>query len=133
MAKVFWDKVRGDIQKGYKDSVSFLKEKTEEITEESKKKYKIYEHKHKAHKQISELGALAYELINSGSSVDKSAKVKATVEKIKKIEEQIKRLEAQATRAAGKKRSPAKKKAAARKKTAAKKKPGAKKKTAKKK
>ncbi len=133
MAKDLWSKVRGDIQKGYKESVSFLKAKTGEITEESKKKYKIYEHKHKAHKQISELGALAYEIFNSGGSLDKSAKVKATVEKIKKIEEQINQLEAQATRTAGKRKSPAKKKIAARKKTAAKKKSGAKKKTARKK
>ncbi|HEB02868.1 MAG TPA: hypothetical protein ENI12_06515 [Nitrospirae bacterium] len=130
MAKDFWSKVSGDIQKGYKESVSFLKAKTEIITEESKKKYKIYEHKHKAHKQIAELGALAYEIFNSGGSVDSSAKVKATVEKIKKIEEQIKQLEAQATRTAGKKKSPAKKKIAARKKTAAKKKTVARKKTA---
>ncbi len=128
MAKDFWSKVRSDIQKGYKESVSFLKTKTEIITEESKKKYKIYEHKHKAHKQISELGALTYEILNSGGSVDKSAKVKATVERIKKIEELINQLEAQATRTAGKKKSPAKKKIAARKKTAAKKKTGTKKK-----
>lgn len=130
MAKDFWSKVRGDIQKGYKESVSFLKAKTGEITEESKKKYKIYEHKHKAHKQISELGALAYEIVDSGGSVDKSAKVKATVEKIRKIEEQIDQLEAQAKKTKTKKKAPAKKKVAARKKTAAKKKLGTKKKTA---
>ena len=86
MANDFWNKVRGDIQKGYKDSVDFLKVKTEVITEESKKKYKIYEHKHKAHKQISELGALTYEIINSGGSLDKNAKIKDIADKINKIE-----------------------------------------------
>jgi polyhydroxyalkanoate synthesis regulator phasin len=122
MAKDFWGKVRGDIQKGYKDSLSFLKSKTGEITEESKKKYKIYEHKHKAHKQIAELGATVYEIVNSNGSVDKNKKVKETVEKIKKLEEQIEKLEAQATKKPTKKKAVTKKKAAARKKTPAKKK-----------
>ena len=133
MAKEFWDKVRGDIQKGYKDSLSFLKTKTEEITEESKKKYKIYEHKHKAHKQIAELGATVYEIVNSGGSVDSSAKVKATVEKIRKIEELIGQLEALAAKKPAKptkKKAITKKKAAVKKKAPAKKKAAAKKKTA---
>ncbi len=130
MAKEFWDKVRGDIQKGYKDSLSFLKSKSEEVAEESKKKYKIYEHKHKAHKQISELGATVYEIVNSGGSVDSSKKVKDTVEKIRKIEEQIGQLEAQARKKPAKPAKPTKKKAVTKKKAAARKKAPAKKKTA---
>ena len=132
MAREFWDKVRGDIQKGYKESLGFLKSKTEELTEEGKKKYKVYEHKHKAHKQIAELGAMVYEIINKGGSVDKSDKVWASVEKIRKIEEQIDRLEAQAQKKPAKKKATSKKvagkkKAAAKKKPVARKKPAAKK------
>ena len=37
MAKEFWGKLQKDMQKGYKESVSFLKSKTEKITEESKR------------------------------------------------------------------------------------------------
>ncbi len=131
MAKEFWGKVRGDIQKGYKDSLSFLKSKTEELTEESKKKYKIYEHKHKAHKQIAELGAKVYEIVNTGGSVDNSRIVKDTVEKIKKIEELIDKLEALAKKKSAKSTKPTKptkKKAIAKKKAAVKKKAPAKKK-----
>ena len=129
MAKDFWNKVRGDIQKGYKESVGFIKTKTEVITEEGKKKYKVYEHKHNAHKQIAELGAMTFEIINSGGSVDKNAKIIAAVEKINKIEEQIVKLEAQAIKATSKKKTPARKKVAPRKKTVAKKKVATKKKT----
>ena len=116
MDKNFWTKAKQDLQRGYKDSFEHLKKFTGELTDEGKRKYKAFELKQKAHKQISELGGLAYELLATGSSVDSSAKVKAAMDKIVKIQEQIAKIEAEAP-----KKKPAKKKAAVKKKKAAKK------------
>jgi uncharacterized protein Yka (UPF0111/DUF47 family) len=130
MAKDFWGKVKSDMQKGYKGSLEYLKAKTEEITEESKKKYKVYEHKHKAHKQIAELGAKVYEIVNTGASLDGDDQVLAIVQKIKKIEAQIEKIETEGVKATTKKKTAAKKKTAVRKKTIVKKKTAVNKKAA---
>jgi hypothetical protein len=128
MASEFWDKVRKDFHKGYKEGLDFLKVKTTELTVEGKRKYNVYEHKHKAHKEMAELGAMVYEIVTTGGKVDGSAKVRAAVDRIGKIEEQIAKLESGAPKKkTAKKKAPAKKKAASRKKTGAKKKTAAKK------
>ena len=63
-----WDKIRRDVQKGIKEGMSVVKEvaavareKAEELTEEGKRRYKIFDLKVKVQKEMSELGGNVYD------------------------------------------------------------------------
>jgi hypothetical protein len=115
----FWEKIRKDVEKGVKDIEKGLKDGIQGIrkeagvlAEEGKRKYKVFDLKSKAHKQIAELGGMVYGMSGKDKNPLLDARVKASIAKIKKTEDQIKKL------------GPAKKKTAkkkARKKTARKK------------
>ena len=105
----FWEKVKRDLQKGLKEGIAIVKEsaavvrgKAEELTEEGKKRYKIYELKTKVQKEISELGGRVYDLSSKIKNPMLDRKVKTIVARIKKIETQITKLEGKA-RASSKK------------------------------
>ena len=115
----FWTKIKKDLQKGYDEGIAFVKEgaavvlkKAEELTDEGKKRYALYELKARVQKEISELGGQVY---------DVSAKMKNPMldSKVKDIVGRIKRLEAEIEKHEGKQSTAAKKPVA--KKTAAKK------------
>ncbi len=122
----FWSKVKRDLQKGVDEGLAFVKEgaavvirKAEELTDEGKKRYVLYEMKAKVQKEIADLGGQVYDL---------SSKVKNPMldTKIKEITARIKRLEAEILKLEGKQAPEAKKavvKKTAAKKTAAKKTP----------
>src|SRR5208283_5462205 len=122
----FWSKVKRDLQKGVDEGLAFVKEgaavvirKAEELTDEGKKRYVLYEMKAKVQKEIAELGGQVYDL---------SSKIKNPMldTKIKEITARIKRLEAEILKLEGKQTPEAKKavvKKTAAKKTAAKKTP----------
>jgi hypothetical protein len=122
----FWSKVKRDLQKGVDEGLAFVKEgaavvmkKAEELTDEGKKRYVLYEMKAKVQKEIAELGGQVYDL---------SAKIKNPMldTKIKEIIARIKRREAEILKIEGKQASEAKKtvvKKTAAKKTVAKKTP----------
>ncbi|OHE58059.1 MAG: hypothetical protein A2Z47_15370 [Thermodesulfovibrio sp. RBG_19FT_COMBO_42_12] len=105
----FWEKVKKDLQKEIKAGIAFIKEgaatmkkKTEELTEEGKKQYKIFELKTKVQKEVAELGGKVYDLSSKIKNPMLDKKVKAIVARVKKLEGQIIKLE-------GKKKETAKK------------------------
>ena len=98
----FWDKLRRDIKKGvdeglnaFKEGTTAIKERAGTITDDLKKRVKVFELKQKIQVHLTDLGGRVYEL-----SSDKrknplaDVKVKGIVDKIKKIENQISKLEA---------------------------------------
>ena len=107
----FWEKIKNDIQKGIKEGIGMVKEgvtvakaKAEGLTEEGKRRLKIFELKTKVHREISELGGRVYDLSEKLKNPMLDRKVKAVIARIKKFEAQIAKLE-------GKKKGISKKKA----------------------
>ena len=96
----FWEKVKNDLQKGIKEGIDFVKEgativkvKAEELTEEGKKRLKIFELKTKVQRGIAELGGVVYDLSSKVKNPMLESKVKVVVSRIKKLEAQIAKLE----------------------------------------
>jgi hypothetical protein len=117
----FWEKVRKDLQKGWKEGVEAFKEgaivvrkKAEELTEEGKKKYKIYDLKTKVHKEISELGGRVYDLRSKVKNPMDNDKIKEVISRLKRLESQITKLEGK--KKVTSKRKPAKRTVKAKKK-----------------
>ena len=65
----FWDKINKDIQASFKDGLNIIKEKTELLTDEGKKRYKVFELKSKLQSQIEILGKMVYNLSAIGLSM----------------------------------------------------------------
>jgi len=95
-----WNEVKADLEKGVKEGIeiikegaTFVKEKTEEITEEGKKRLKLFELKAKVRKEMTELGGHVYDLKSRVKNPFLDSKVKTAMERIKKLEDQIMKLE----------------------------------------
>ena len=112
-------KVQKDVQKGVKESFTVIKKKAESLTDEGKKKYKIFDLKSTVHKHMANLGGMVYTMSGTKKNPLQDAKVKAEIGKIKKIEDQISNIEAPAKKKAAKKKTTKKK--TAKKKTTKKK------------
>ena len=109
-----WKAIKKDIQKGWKEGVAVVKEgavvaqkKAGEVTDEGKRRYKVFELKTKVHKRVYDLGERIHVLLtgrkkSANPAID--ATVKTIMTDIGKMEAQIAKLEG---RGAGKK--PAKK------------------------
>lgn len=103
--KMDWESIRKDVQKGVKEGWAVVKEgavvaakKAEELTDEGKKRYKIFELKRKVHKRLYDLGGRVYSLVGSSGRPKNPAaddKVKEFVADIKKIEAQLEKMENQ--------------------------------------
>jgi hypothetical protein len=96
----FYQKIKGDLQKGIKEGITVVKEgaavvkeKVEELTEEGKKQYNIFLLKTKVQKEISELGGRVYDLSEKLKNPMVDKKVKALIARIKKLEAKVTRLE----------------------------------------
>lgn len=96
----FWESVKKDLQKGLKEGFDFLKEgaavvkvKAEELTDEGKKRYKIYELKAKVQGEIEDLGGRVYDLSSKNKNPMQDKRVKTIMTRIKKIETRIAKLE----------------------------------------
>lgn len=140
----FWEKIRKDLRMGFQSGMAVIregavavKEKAEELTEEGKRQYQLFELKTKVQKEITELGGKVYGLICAEEDPVANSKVKASVSKIKKLETQIAKLEikpqtkpAVKTKAGRKAGAEAKSVQAAAKKTTIKKQPATKRKLA---
>jgi peptidoglycan hydrolase CwlO-like protein len=111
----FWEKVKRDIQRGmregigvFKGGVTVVKEKAEELTEEGKKRLKVFELKTKVQREIAELGGKVYDLSSKVKNPMLDSKVKAVISRVKKLETQIAKLEGKVkgtTRKVAKKRT----------------------------
>lgn len=105
----FWEKIKRDIQRGVKEGIGMVKEgvtvvreKAEEITEEGKRRLKIFDLKTRVQREFAELGGKVYDLSSKMKNPLLDSKVKAVISKIKRLEMQIEKLE-------GKVKKPAKK------------------------
>jgi len=96
----FWEKIKRDIQKGIREGFGIVREgmtvaraKAEELTEEGKRRLKIFELKTKVQREISELGGRVYAVSEKLKNPMLDKKAKAVIARIKKIETQIAKLE----------------------------------------
>jgi polyhydroxyalkanoate synthesis regulator phasin len=96
----FWEKVKEDLQKGVEEGIAFVREgasvakkKAEELTEEGKRRYRLYELKTSVQKEIAELGGKVYDLSAKVRNPMLDSKVKAIKARIKKLETEIAKLE----------------------------------------
>ncbi|MEJ2695168.1 MAG: hypothetical protein P8013_00820 [Candidatus Sulfobium sp.] len=101
----FWDDVRKDLEKSWKEGLAAVKVgaaavkvKAEELTEEGKKRYRIYELKTKVEKEISDLGGRVYDISGSRRNPLLDDKVKAAIGRIRKLENSVKKLEGKVVR-----------------------------------
>ncbi len=105
----FWDKIKGDLQKGVEEGLvlvregaSVVKKKAEELTEEGKKRYKLFELKTKVQKEISDLGGKVYDLSSKVKNPLLDRRVKAIMTRIGKLQADIMKLEGKKVRRPGK-------------------------------
>ncbi len=106
-----WDRIKKDVKKGIDEGVAAVRqgatvavEKAEELAEEGKKRYKVFELKQKVHSNFTELGGKVYDLASKGSKNPMlDPKVKSAISGIKRLEGQIARLEKSSTKKAVKK------------------------------
>lgn len=127
-----WDKFQNDFKKNIEEGLSIIKEggtavsqKIEKMTDEGKKKYKVFNLNMKVQEEFAKLGGQVYDLVTKKSRNPLgNRKVTAVIKKINKLEDQINRLEEKKLTATKKKavrKSPkktAKKRTVQKKKTA---------------
>jgi hypothetical protein len=96
----FWSKVKRDLQKGVDEGLAFVKEgaavvmkKAEELTDEGKKRYVLYEMKAKVQKEIAELGGQVYDLSAKMKNPMHDTKIKEMLARIKRREDEILKIE----------------------------------------
>ncbi len=96
----FWEKIKGDLQKGVEEGLilvregaSVVKKKAEELTEEGKKRYRLFELKTKVQKEIAELGGKVYDLSSKVKNPMLNSRVKAIMTRIGKLRAEIVKLE----------------------------------------
>jgi len=96
-----WDRIKKDIQKSIDESISAMRkgatvavEKAEELAEEGKRRYSIFELKMKIQSNFTDLGGKVYDLVSKGSKNPLlDMKVISTIKGVKKLEAQIAKLE----------------------------------------
>lgn len=91
-----FDTIKSNLKKGMEEGIAVLREgasvvsvKMNELSEEGKRQYKIFNLNLKIQEQIKALGAMAYESLDKGKRLDDDKKIKAAYSKIKKIEWQL--------------------------------------------
>ena len=96
----FWEKIKKDVQKGIGESIVLVKEsaavvqkKAEELSEEGKKRYKLYEVQTKVQKEMTRFGQKVYDLSTEGKDPMLDSKVKAMKAGIAKLQDEISELE----------------------------------------
>jgi hypothetical protein len=95
-----FDKIKINLKKGMDEGIAALKEganavsvKMNELSEEGKRQYAIFNLTLKIQDQMKELGGLTYAVLDGMKNVDEDKKIKAVFTKIKKLEWQLKKLE----------------------------------------
>ncbi|NOY39662.1 MAG: hypothetical protein GXO95_05415 [Nitrospirae bacterium] len=104
----FWDKLKKDIKKGideglhaFMEGTTVIKKRAGTLSDDVKKKVKVFELKQKIQIHLTDLGGRVYEVaLDKRRNPLTNEKVKAIVEKIKKIEGQIEKLETQTVKKA---------------------------------
>ena len=96
----FWQKMKKDLQKGIGEGIVLVKEsavvvqkKAEELSEEGKKRYKLYELQTKVQKEMTRFGQKVYDLSTDGKDPMLDSQVKAMKAGIAKLQDEISELE----------------------------------------
>ncbi|MEK6589622.1 MAG: hypothetical protein AABZ11_02990 [Nitrospinota bacterium] len=96
----FWEGVKKNLKKGIKEGIEVVKggavvvkKKAGELSEEGKRRYRIYELHRKVHREMAELGGVIYDLSSKVENPMLSSNVKEIIDRIKKLEEKVKGLE----------------------------------------
>jgi Asp-tRNA(Asn)/Glu-tRNA(Gln) amidotransferase A subunit family amidase len=97
----FWEKMQEDVRKNIHDGIAALREggttvskKIELLTEEGKKKYKIYSLQMSVKEEFERLGGQIYDLkMKKSKNPMSSRKVTPIINRISKLETRIARLE----------------------------------------
>ena len=109
-------KIKKDVKKGWAEGIAAVMQganvvslKMNELSEEGKRQYRMFNLHVQIKDQINELGGLAYTVLENGKSLDENKKMKAVYKKIKKLEWQLGKLEGSPPRKAASPGKPAKK------------------------
>jgi hypothetical protein len=93
------DKIKKDVKKGFEEGIAAVRQgasvvsvKMNELSEEGKKQYKIFNLHVKIKDRMNELGEIAYTVLKSGKNLDEDKKIKAAFAKIKKLEWQLSKI-----------------------------------------
>lgn len=97
----FWDKIQDDMKKNIEEGLDIVKEgrdaisdKFEKLTEEGKKKYRVFNLSMKVQDEFSKLGEQVYDLVMKKSKNPLgSRKVTPIINRIKKMEAEIEKIE----------------------------------------
>lgn len=103
----FWEKIQKDIKKNIKEGLAIVKEgsavvsqrtrlvakRVEKLTEEGKRKYKIFTLNMKVRDEFARLGGKVYDLSLKTKSPMSNKRVVAIISRIKKLEARITELE----------------------------------------
>lgn len=95
----FLDKIKKDMKKGWAEGLAAFMQganvvsgKMNELSEEGKKQYQIFNLHVKIKDQMNELGEIAYAVFKKGKNLDEDKKVKAAFAKIEKLEWQLSKI-----------------------------------------
>lgn len=108
----FWEKIKKDIQESVRDGIGKVREgvtvvraKAGELTEEGKRRIRIFELKTKVQREISELGGRVYTLSKKSKALSPDKKVQSILTRIRRLEDKITKLEGGQTQKLPRKRS----------------------------
>jgi len=89
-------KIKKDVKKGLEEGIAAVMQganvvslKMNELSEEGKRQYKMFNLHVQIRDQMNELGGIAYSALENGKSLDEDKKIKAIYKKIKKLEWQL--------------------------------------------
>jgi len=97
----FWEKIQKDIRKNLKEGIDFFKEggssvtkKLEWLTEEGKKRYRLFNLNMKVQEEFAHLGGRIYDLTSQGVEDPLgNRRVRSIIKKIRRLEDQINKIE----------------------------------------
>jgi len=106
----FWESLKKDLNKAWdegmaavKDGTRFAARKVDQLTQEGKKLYKVYDLKTEVHREMGELGGLVHSLQGEVENPYTDKRVTAILKKIDTLKGRIAKLEAAEKKAAKKK------------------------------
>jgi len=95
----FLDKIKKDMKKGWAEGLAAVMQganvvsgKMNELSEEGKKQYQIFNLHVKIKDQMNELGEIACAVFKKGKNLDEDKKVKTAFAKIEKLEWQLSKI-----------------------------------------
>ncbi|KQC06116.1 MAG: hypothetical protein APR62_08450 [Smithella sp. SDB] len=95
----FLNKIKKDVKKGFEEGLAAVMQganivsgKMNELSEEGKRQYQIFNLHVKIKDQMNELGEIVYAAFKKGKNLDEDKKVKSAFAKIEKLEWQLSKI-----------------------------------------